>query len=509
MAPTLRTSNPAAALCLLLLSTLLLGGCSPAVTGSGRTAQLVDKDGRKLKPEPYYTGYSRQYAPVRDNLARGKIDAVEELLTAEEEALHQKKLTDREFAKELRLVGLMERSSLALQRGETQEALRYCRLAGDLLKERERESYLAEGASTAGSFFTNLAGAGEYGRYNAPGYEKVMLLNIASMAWLLEGDERAFNIARQAIALQDDERRLFEEEMARHREDEKKSEEQRGKNEEKNTRKTLLLTALDEEFSKYDDRAVLVASAFVNPFADYVNGMVEEFKSVKVKSLMSNARIAYSNALKLNPKSRVLQQAVKETTAKRSAGRLIQVVALDGFAPEKRVLSIPIDRDLDVELPTYTPIPNQVAKIIVTTSKGRHLATLSSVADLDALAFRHQKDSLPYIKTLMVTSLVRDTAIVVTGDLLAGVGGFFRKFVDKHQEPDTTSWMTLPARILAARIHPGKGLKTLRISSYDVKGRRLATKTVRLGAGGRHFVLVRSINKTLSAWPSKKIWTRK
>lgn len=489
---------------ILLAATAFIQGCVP--TQGGRTAQLVDSDGQLIHPESYYAGYSKKYMPYREKLATGDIDSVLKMMAEEESKIREKSNNDKALVSDLRLVGLMERASLSLQLGEPDKALKYCCLGQEIIEQRGSESYFSEGISSVGSFLADIVGAGGIGRYEAPGYEKIMLLDLASMAYLLKGDERAFNIARLAIEWQEIEKEKFAAEL------EKKAdeivEEKMTKNEREEQNSHRLMSALNREFSKYESKALTVPNAFVNPFGDYVTGMVNEFKSVKIKSLISNAHIAYKQALELNPKSKVLQQAVKDTQAKKRANRLIHVVALDGFVPEKKILSIPIDRDVDVELPTCNPVKSKVAKIKVLTSGNKTLATLSPVADVGALALRHQKDSLPYIQGMLLTAVLRDTAMVLAGDaMFLGLGGFARKMMDDSQEPDTTSWLTLPSTVMAARIYSPKNLKSLKIRSYNSNNAMIAEKIVRLSEGTQHFVLVRSIDKTLYAYPSKKIWS--
>lgn len=455
----------------------------------------------------YYTGYSKKYLPYRQQLAAGQADKVVAAMIAEEQAISDKQQKEVNLAEELRLVDLMERASLTLQTGDAEKTIFYCGLGQQVIEDRESESILNGAMSSIGSLFVDSLGAGEFGRYDATGYEKVLLLDFASMAYLLKGDDRAFNVARLAVEWQALEKEKFEQELEQVRE--KSADQQQKKSIEKQQHAQRVTGILDSEFAKYDNVALTVPNAFVNPFGDYVTGMVNEFKSVKIKSLLSNAHIAYKQALKLNPKSKVLKKAVKDTKKKRSASRLIHVVALDGFVPEKKVLSIPIDSGFDIEIPTYEPIPSKVKTIKVMTGKGRVLATLSPVANIEALALRHQKDSLPGIQAMVVAATLRDAAVVGAGNAFLGVGGLMRQLLDDHQEPDTTSWMTLPSKVLAARIYAPNGLKKLKIRSYDSKGRKLAEKIVKLGKGSRHFVLVRSIDKTMYAHPSKKIWSPK
>lgn len=483
---------------------LALQGCVP--TQKGGTSLLLQPDHAK-KENPYYAGYSKKYAPYRDKLARGEADGVISLLKEEDE---KNGATDSDkLASKLRLVGLMERTSLFLQLGKSDKALEYASIAQEVIEERNSESYFKEGASAFSNLCLDLVGSGELGRYNAPGYEKVMLLDMASIAYLLQGDERAFNVARLAVEWQKDEKDKFGEELERMEKDSQNENKEGAKKEGSNKNTSIeLIDTLHKEFAKYDKSALNVSSAFVNPFGDYVTGMVNEFKSVKLKSLISNAHIAYKQALQLNPKSKVLQKAVKDTKARKQAKNLVHIVALDGFVPEKKILSIPVMRDVDVELSTFNPIKSQVTKIKVLSKSNKTLATLSPVADIEALALRHQKDSLPYIQAMMITAATRDIALVQGGNaMLGGLGNLVKSFTDASLEPDTTSWMTLPSTVLAARIYIYPGLKTLKIRSYNNQNKMIAEKIIKLNKGDQHFVLVRSSDQTLNAYPSKQIWS--
>ncbi len=504
--PRVRASLTVAA----LLSSILFTGCVP--TQGHYQARQLNPAKQNYQTQTYYAGYSKKFLPYREKLEAGQVQEVQKAMMAEEKSKAESTDSDIELANKLRLVGLMERSSLALQTGDADQSLRYCTLAQEIIEERETESYSKEFFSNVGGALVGVMGAGEMGRYDAPGYEKVLLLNLTSMAYLLNGDERAFNVARLAIDWQQEEKEKFEQELTKEKEKVEKDTQQKKqkKKQVSNGHTHGLVKALDTEFSKYDKKALQVSNAFVNPFGDYVTGMVNEFKSVKLKSLISNAHIAYKQALELNPNSKVLKKAVADTKKRKSASHLIHVVAMDGFVPEKKVLSIPAAYDVDVEIPTYEPIPSSVAKIKITNMNGKALSTLHTVADIEALALRHQKDRLPGVYAMVVASLARDISIIEAGNnLMGGLGNFAKNMVDSSLEPDTTCWMSLPSRILASRFYAPPGLKRFKVATYDKKGRKLSEKVVKLNGGENHFVLVRSIEKTLYAFPSKKIWSPK
>jgi uncharacterized protein len=365
--------------------------------------------------------------------------------------------------------------------------------------------------------FAEASGNGQYGRYEAVGYEKVLLLNLKAMDLLLQGDVRAFNVARLGIQWQTEEKdkfdkqiQAFEKESAEKNKEDKTSDKQASASD-----KASLIAAIDKEFAKYDAQALKVSSAFVNPFGDFLAGTVNEFKSVKSKALLSNAHISYEQALKLNPDSKVLQLAAKDTKNKRSAANLVQIVAFNGFAPEKQVLKfgVPIptlSAPLTVELPIYTAINSRVKKIKVTTTSGKVLTTLSPIANITALAFRHQKDMLPLVQSFIVSSTLRDAVIRETGNhYLNGLGNLVGSALDSTMEPNTASWMSLPSEILGGRFHSPKGLKKIKVITYDANGKQLSQKTVELSKGDRHLVFIRSIDNILAVYPSEKIWSQK
>lgn len=463
----------------------------------------------------YYAGYSAAFQPYKNSLIAGKLDDVLQKMSKEEEALRATTDSDEEFANKMGLLGLLERTSLSMQAGDIQQSIHYSQMAEGILEDRENESYFSTGIASIGAMFTEVAGAGEYGRYDAVGFEKVLLLNMKAMDYLLQGDVRAFNVARLGIQWQADEKDKFDKQID---EIEKENTDQNNRKKRTSNKtsvqdKASVFTAISKEFSKYDTQALKVSSAFVNPFGDFLAGTVNEFKSVKTKSLLSNAHISYKQALKLNPKSKVLQLAVKDTKSKRSANNLIQVIAFDGFAPEKQVLkfgvSVPsLSAPLNVELPIYTPINSKVKKIQVTTTSGKVLTTLSPIANITALAFRHQKDMLPTVQSLIVSSTLRDALIKEAGNhYMNGLGSLIGSVIDSTMEPNTSSWMSLPSEILGGRFHSSKGLKKVKIVSYDAKGKQLSQKLVNLSDGDRHLIFVRSIDKTLAVYPSQKIWT--
>jgi len=495
---------------------LLCSGCAPK------------QHQKTLEPGVHYSGYSAGFQSIKQDLLDGQYEELVQQLNARDAQLKEKHKYDDSFAQDMGILNLFENTSLYLQTGNVERSLEYSRFAEELIEHRDNEAYFFAGLRKVGTTFGALTGGEEYGAYDPVGYEKVLLLNIEAMNYLLKGDDRAFNVALKSTDWQEEEREKFIENLK----EVSNSSPSSSKKPTDKARKKKVYERLAEEFAKYDKKALQVPSAFVNPFGDYLAGVVKEFKSVELKSMTSNAYIHYNKALKLNPGSKVLKLSAKDMKKKRSAENLIQLVAFDGFVPEKKILSFDIEFKgcqipIHIEAPIYDPVPSKVHKIVVSTTSGKNLATFRQLADIEALALRHQKDMLPAIQALIAIAAVRDAAIATTkesvsksiskqfrqtrkiADSLNNLLGNLVSGFEASLEPDTSSWMSLPSRILAARFHPGKNIKKIRITSYDVKGKKLARQTITLDKGGRHFVFVRSLDNRLQVIPGKKIWSPK
>lgn len=517
-------------LCVSVILFLLFTGCA-----QHRKSIFIDPNGAT-------TQYSTCFHAVRHDLCKGLYLQVRKKLDTIDSEVQQKHQYDDGFAEAMGMLNLLETSSLYLNTGDVIKSLEYSRYAECLIEKREDEPQLWELVREGTTMLGPLVGGGQdYSVYDPVGYERVLLLNIQAMDYLLKGDERAFNVALKSTDWQDLEREKFEKQIEMIKEQSKKvgnESKTKGKHENHQQRKknrkikNKVLSRLAREFAKYNRKALKVPSAFVNPFGDYLAGVVKEYKSVDAdfRSQMDNARIHYNKARKLNPRSRVLKLAYKDAKKRRSAKRLVQLVDFDGFAPEKNIVrfdiklkgcSIPIH----IEVPVYDPVKSRVHRIVVSTAGGRALATFWPVADVDALALRHQKDMLPAIQALVVVAAIRDAALQIgkraisesvkkeygalPGEAIENLLGGLLGALDRDLEPDTSSWMSLPKRILAARFHPPKHLKTIVITSYDAKGRRLARKKIKLGRGGRHFIFVRTTDKAMKVIPGKMIWSPK
>ena len=262
-------------------------------------------------------------------------------------------------------------------------------------------------------------------------------------------------------------------------------------------------------------KATTVPSAYVNPFGFYVAGMIQEFESYNDRSLRDNARISYKKALELNPNSKVLKQAVKDLKKPQapSGTRLVHVVVADGFVPEKKVLTYNVQSGsyvIPLKMPIYEPVKSRVHRIEVRNTSGKRLATLSPVADVEAICLRQQLDLQPLLTMRAMSSFAVTAATEAVAQQSQGIGGLLLKGISslrkKTSAPDTRSWMSLPATMQAARLHLRKGIKKLKIVTYAKNGKKLSSKTVRIAPNTHNFIYARSIDSMLYTRDTEKLW---
>lgn len=198
--------------------------------------------------------------------------------------------------------------------------------------------------------------------------------------------------------------------------------------------------------------------------------------------------------------------------AKRNRDRLVHVVVAEGFAPEKKTLLYGLrfgEHVLPLKLPIYEPVPSQVRRIEVRDMKGKTLQVLSPLADVEAIALRHQKDSRPFQNLRVGVAVARSAVEKTIFSQLGQLGQIIGKARDAMTTPDMRAWMSLPARIHAARLLLPRGTERVQLVSIGRNGRELARATVTLGKGRHGFVYARSIEAHLVAYASETLWMDK
>ncbi len=482
-----------------------------------------------FKTGKVYKGYSKEYRPVNEMIHAGRADDALQLYKGKNKPEKKNKAETEKAVPEIDLVNKnlitlhnLQLGSLNLDAGNPKDSIANFKVSRKQLNMEDNESKVVSLGKTGMLAVAEFAsGNEELQPYNPVGYEKVMMLNYNALAYLINGQNEAFNVARRAADWQDMERKAFAEKMAKARK------ELRAKNEDLEAGSSAskasnpfdlgkMNSSLNDEYSKFHKQANRVESAYVNPFSDYLIGMIMEYKSLQDRSKLDDARRHYKKASKLNRNSPLLAKAEKEMAArlkgkKGSKGTtLLHVVVADGAAPEKKVLTniVPVPEAIvTLQLPIMEPVDNKVAKIKLFNKAGKTLATLDTIADIESMAMRHQKDSEPAIMfraaTTVARSFIEQKAL---SSMMGGLGNLVGSVRDQLSHPDTRSWSNLPSSIKAARLNVPRGTQEVMLVSYDRKGRKLATRKVRLNADGHNFVYARSINGSLKAHAARNLW---
>ncbi|MFK5984951.1 MAG: SH3 domain-containing protein [Pseudomonadota bacterium] len=448
----------------------------------------------------YYAGYSKDFLPVKQMMKTGNLKGVEAFFSQREEKIRKESKTKYDLINNIGLLRWMERGTLGLDTRKLGNAVEGFENAEIILNVRKESSQASDILSSFTTFTAEtLTGNEEFMEYPGEGYEKVLMLNYKSIAYLLDGKRKAYNTTRRAIDWQNIEKQKFDAEL-------------RDVNQEK-SKQSSASNANDgwkKNYQQYDKIANKVASAYVNPFGYYVAGMVQEFESKDDRSLRDNARISYQKALELNPASKVLKQAARDMKNKYNKNkRLVHIVVADGFVPEKKMLvyNIPSNNGvIPIKLTLYEPIPSPVTRIEVQTASGKRLAKLSVVADVEAITMRHQKDSEGFRSLRVALSIARSIGVNEATKRLGLFGALIGSAVNSLAAPDMRSWMSLPATLQAARIKISSNISKVKIVSYDKKGRRLASKTVKINKQSDNFIYARSIENQLYVNGSKELW---
>lgn len=475
---------------------------SGSAAGAGSQAGSATTQARGGSQNIQYAGYSKEFQTVKRMMAAGDLKGVDNFYTGREAEVLKKNQTKWQAMEEIGLLRWMERGTLYLDDGNLDKSIKSFTNAEDILNVRQKDSQASDFLGSITSFAAEtVTGNEEFQEYPGEGYEKVLMLNYKSISYLLDGKRQAYNVARRAIDWQNMEKALFRDRIEEVKKEVKEQDTSSVNNDD-----------WSASYKKLDKIATKVPSAFVNPFGYYVTGMIQEFESRSDRSLKDNARIAYQKALELNPKSKVLKQAVKDMKSKKSSGnrRLLHVVVGDGFVPEKKMLIyyFPTGNGVaPIKLPIYEPVQSKVARIEVQTTGGTRLARLSLVADIEAICLRHQKDTEAFRSLRMGIATVRAVGVNQASKNLGVFGNILSTAVNELAAPDMRSWMSLPATLQAARINISKNTKKLKIVTYDARGRRLASKEVKLSNKSDSFVYARSIDKQLYVNGSKALWT--
>jgi len=413
-----------------------------------------------------------------------------------------------------------EAGLLALDTTSPLNAIKHFSAAEHFLKVNAEKSFIEDGFfSLGGEALSLITGKGDLTQYSGAPFERILMLNYKSIAYLLNGERKAYNVTRRAIDWQNIEQKEFEKTIKSANKNIATTESEILKRTSDDTSTTNappvasgnIFQVISDQYKSSNKKALSVSSAYVNPFGFYMAGIIQEFDSLEDASLRDNARISYKKALKLNPKSKVIKRAIREVKKRPRRGkRLVQVIIADGFAPEKKTLQFGLPMPggiVPVKLPIYEPVKSKVAHIKIKSGKTT-LATLSTIADIESIVLRHQLDSLPLEHFKVMASIARSTAENILWGQLGALGQMGKSFRESFAAPDMRAWMSLPKRFMAARFYVSKRLKNITIISYDKRWRRLATKRVALPKNKHSFVYARTIDNILNTNVNNTLWVK-
>lgn len=457
-----------------------------------------------------YAGYSKEFQPVKEEMCAGRLaDAYGVVSKRDKSAMGVK--NEEKMCEKLGVLGLLEHGSMMIDQGKNSEATRFFGFAENRVNESEDQSHLSEKSKKGISFLAKtVVGAGEAGEYPIKGFEKVLLLNYKTISYLIEGERKAYNVTRRAIEVQNAERKAFEAKLKKVQKELNKLDEEH-KEKGKDSEPMGIEKIWGEEDESLEEKARTVSSVYVNPLADYIAGLVQEFDGHQDADLLDNARISYEKALELNPGSKTLIKAVKEMKARRmpAGKKLVHVVVADGLAPERKTLTygFPIYNSVQaIKVPVYRPVAGNTGRIEVRTRKGKQLATLDDLADIEAITLRHDLDERPFQMLKVGTSLVRGVAEKSALQQFGWLGTVVGRGRDALCNPDMRAWMTLPSAFKVARFYVPIKTAKIELITYDKEKKRQAKQTISLVEKGPTFVYARSLNGYLAAYSSRKSW---
>jgi hypothetical protein len=467
---------------------------APANTASPVTPNTARQSG---KSEVTYEGYSKEFLPIKNLIAESDMKQAYEL--------EQQNIEDNGID----FLNSVEAGLLSIDTGHTLDAIDDFSKAEKHLKLQMNRSVTEDSFFNYGGELLSMAsGKGDLTEYRGEPYERILMLNYKSIAFLLNGERKAYNVTRRAIDWQNIEKKEFEKSI----DDVKKQvDSNKGKQDNNKTMSYApgVFDAIFNQYKRHQSKSNSVASAYVNPFGFYMAGIIQEFDSFEDASLRDNARISYKKALELSPKSKAIESAIKATSKSPPRNkRLVHIIAADGFAPEKKTLTFMMNIAggiVPIKTPLFEPVNSSVKTIKIKAGR-TVLATLSPIADIEAITLRHQLDMLPFEHAKVLTSIARNIGENILWNQLGGAGIKAKLFRESFANPDMRSWMTLPKKISAARFYVSKRLKNITIISYNNEGLVLAEKKIPLNSDSHNFIYARTVEKEMHVQINKKLW---
>lgn len=261
---------------------------------------------------------------------------------------------------------------------------------------------------------------------------------------------------------------------------------------------------VDDRSAETKKKAGLVTSAYVNPFGDYMNALLQEFDSLEDRSLRDNARISYEKVVENNKDCKAAVVAKKDVMkGLRKNQKLVQVILSDGFAPYQKESSKSFrvgKYQATLNYANATPVDTPVvgAKVMA----GGKTTRMSSLTKMESIILRDEQDRMPWrvfdtAMALLRSGMAHDK-LGVLGDALAS----------SVQHPDTRSWLSLPNQVLVSRLVVPANLKTIDISTVDKSGKVLAKNTVKIAEKGPTVVYAVNYGTHLQTFANEFSWVK-
>ena len=509
----------------LLLAAAVTAALAGCATTRSDSLGLAENEGVKT--------YAEAYQPARGLLTAGNFDEMRAKMKTQVLDKDGKELSNEEIHEKLLKsaseLSLMERGLLSLNLGKFERALFFFDIAEEKLNFAEDNEGIGDkGASLFKSGMAMLTGASEMSDYEVRSYEKVMLLNYKALCYMLLGDRKAYNVTRRAIDLQQQEWEKFQQKKVELEEKLAKdgmelgpdgvpvpvkgaaapkaaaAQQQAAAAQTPDMNQIISNINVDDRTEEVKKKAALVTSAYVNPFGDYMNAVLQEFDSLEDKSLRDNARISYEKVVKNNKDckaAKIAQKSVMKGIGKNQ--KLVQVILSDGFAPyqlEKSQEFVVGKFRATVNYSSATPVESPL--VAANVKVGGKNVKMSSLTKMESIILRDEQDNMPWRTLDVALALLRSA---VANDQLGVLGGALASAL---QHPDTRSWLSLPNQVLVSRIVVPANQNAIELTTVDKDGKTLAATKVEIADKGPTVVYAVNYGNHIQAYANAFSWVK-
>ena len=252
---------------------------------------------------------------------------------------------------------------------------------------------------------------------------------------------------------------------------------------------------VDDRSADTKKKAGLVTSAYVNPFGDYMNALLQEFDSLEDRSLRDNARISYEKVVENNKDCKAADVAKKDVMKGLRKNQKLAPYQKES-SKAFRVGKYQATLNYANATPVDTPVVG--AKV----NAGGKTTRMSSLTKMESIILRDEQDRMPWRVFDTAMALLRSS---MANDKLGILGDALTSAV---QHPDTRSWLSLPNQVLVSRLVVPANLKTIDISTVDKSGKVLAKNTVKIAEKGPTVVYAVNYGTHLQTFANEFSWVK-